>query len=369
MRLLNSVHSQLQAGVDSRLLDVLEDIVTNIEIKSDFSILHPDYKPFDIPTDTVERFHKLPEEIQKKYFSLQLRSFLYGIYYNGSMRSELAVDNEENNLALDLENNTLFGVDIFFYQQLHDSNFGKGYFQRGWSVLKEENDGSLAIKKGDLRLHIQRDKHLLEADKSASVGDIIAVKMPKNVVQSGFYMAVGNAGLYRNHDLKNQVTVRIYFNLTPSGAINVMGNLTQCLNKENIPFQFKVLYHPKSYNRYDSGVLYFDKRDYATVRQFLNYIYIENKRNFKSEIPLFTKKLAPGLGLAEEPDKKFAERESFGVNRCQIIANGLLEAWYQGDNSPQGKIKAIIGQFSHLGIDLKRVHLNVHSEDIYQVLA
>jgi HopA1 effector protein family len=367
MQLFNSVKTQLQVKKNQQLIDVLEDISHKLEINSNFSISHPDYKVSELPDDVVERFLKLPEEMQQKYLGLQLQSFLYGIYYNGSMRSELAADKEENNLPLDLENNTVLGVDVGFYKQLHDSNYGEGYFQPGWSILKEESDGSLAVTRGGFRLHVQRDRHLRASDKSAVVGDIIAIKMPKNVVQSGFYMAVGNAGLSRN-DLENQQIVRIYFNLTPSGAVAVMGNITQHWNEENIPFQFKVLYHPKDYNRHDSGVLYFDKRNYEIVKQFLNLVYLENQAHFKPEIPLFTKQIAPGLGLAEEPDQKFAERESFGMNRCQIIANGLLEAWYQRDNSSQGRMKSIIGQFSRVGIDLDSVHLNANSEDIYTVL-
>jgi HopA1 effector protein family len=362
MQLLNSVQTQ-------RLIGVLEDISHKLEINSNFSISHPDYKVSELPDEVVERFLKLPEKMQKKYLGLQLQSFLYGIYYNGSMQSELAADKKENNLPLDLENNTVLGVDVVFNQQLHDSNYGEGYFQPGWSILREETDGSLAVIKGGLRLHIERNQHLRPSNKYASVGDVVAIKMPKNIVQNGFYMAVGNAGLYRYEDSQHQqVTVRIYFNFTPSGATSVMGSLTKYLNEAKIPFQFKVLYHPKDYKRHDSGVLYFDKQDYEVVKQFLNLVYLENQAHFKPEIPLFTKQIAPGLGLAEEPDQKFAERESFGMNRCQIIANGLLEVWYQRDNSSQGRMKSIIGQFSRVGIDLDSVHLNANSEDIYTVL-
>ena len=59
-----------------------------------------------------------------------------------------------------LENNTVLGVDVVFYEQLHESNFGEGYFDPGWSVVREETDGALAVNKGGLRLYIQRDKHL-----------------------------------------------------------------------------------------------------------------------------------------------------------------------------------------------------------------
>jgi len=65
-------------------------------------------------------------------------------------------------------------------------------------------------------------------------------------------------------------------------------------------------------------------------------------------VPLFTKLLAPGLALAEEPNQKFTAQESFGMNRCQIITNGFLEAW-QKVMAPEG-LMASIQQFSLLGI-------------------
>ncbi|MEQ9233139.1 T3SS effector HopA1 family protein [Coleofasciculus sp. E2-BRE-01] len=366
MQLLDSPQTQRTTEATGRLLDVLEDIVNKVEIQSNFCIRHPDYKPFELPAEVVARFQKMPGDIQQKYLSLQLRSFLYGIYYNGSMRTALAPEADSNPLPLDLENNTMLGVDLGFYQRLHDSNSGTGYFDRGWYVLRQESDGSLAVTKGSLRLHIQRDKHLQPSEQAAVVGDSVAIRMPKNFVQNGFYMAVGNVGSNRLEDAKGEsVTVRVYFNLTPEGAVAVMGSLTQRLNEKAIPFNFKVLYNPKDYGRHDSGVLYFDKSDYEVVRDVLQAVYGENQAYFQDEVPLFTMQLAPGLGLAEEPDQKFAQKESFGMNRCQIVANGLLEAWYQGDESPEGRMKAILQQFSLLGIDWRRSYLNANSEDIY----
>ena len=225
MQLLNSPQTQLETGLTGQLLDVLQDIVQKVEIQSDFSIHHPDYKALELPFEAVERFQKMPTQMQQKYVSLQLRSSLYGIYYNGSMQSTLALDGERNGLPLDLENNTVLGVDMGFYKQLHESNFGEGYFDPGWSVLREESDGSLAVTKGGLRLHIQRNKHLQAVEQAAVVGDFVAIQMPKNRVQNGFYMAVGNAGFSRIEDVKIQpVTVRIYINVTPEGAVAVMGS-------------------------------------------------------------------------------------------------------------------------------------------------
>ncbi|MEM8780980.1 MAG: T3SS effector HopA1 family protein [Cyanobacteria bacterium P01_G01_bin.49] len=347
----------------NRLAIVLEDIVNKVEIRADFSVRHPDYKPLELPIEAITRFQNMPEQMQQKYLSLQLRSFLYGIYYSGSMRKALALDSEDNNLPLDLENNTFLGVDLEFYNRIHNSNNGQGYFEPGWSILREEEDGSLVVQKGALKLHIERDLHLQPSEQNSVIGDLVAIKMPKNCVQNGFYVSVGNA----RANLRKEVSelVRIYFNLTPDGAVEVMGSLTPQLNEQDIPFDFKVLYNPQDYQRHDSGVLYFDKSNYEVIRQILQQVYQENSAHFKADVPLFTLQLAPGLALAEEPDRKFAERESFGMNRCQIIANALLEAWHQDKTSPEEKMQCVFEHFAISGIDLNHTYLNANSKNIY----
>ncbi len=354
------------ATAHAELMGVLEDIARHVEIRDDFSIHHPSYKPLEIPAEAIERFQKMPEQMQQKFLSLQLRSFLYGIYYNGAMRSSLALDSEDQAPLLDLENNTVMGIDTAFFQQLHDNNCGEGYFDEGWMVLKEEDDGSLAVRNGALRLHIRRDKHLQEKEQQSQVGDVVAIRMPKNRMQNGFYMAVGNLGFSRPQP--GDALVRVYFNVTAEGSISVMKSLTQELNAAGMPFSFKVLYNPQDYNRFDSGVLYFDWQDYEVVVRVLDKIHAEHRSHFIPKIPLFTKQLAVGLGLAEEPDQKFAERESFGMNRCQIVANGLLELFYQGQNAYAERMSAIADQFSLVGIDLQHPHINSGSEDIYRAI-
>lgn len=69
------------ATTNLELMSVLEDIAQNVEIGDDFAIHHPDYKPWEIPAEAVVRFQQMPVQIKQKFLSLQLRSFLYGIYY------------------------------------------------------------------------------------------------------------------------------------------------------------------------------------------------------------------------------------------------------------------------------------------------
>ncbi|ARV61418.1 hypothetical protein BZZ01_24825 [Nostocales cyanobacterium HT-58-2] len=364
MQLLDSPLNQPEAASD-RLHQELQDIVNKLHIESKFCISHPDYKPLELPKEAIARFQHLPGELQNKYLSLQLRSFLYGIYYNGSLKATLAPDSDSSQARLNqnLENNTFLDVDLAFYDQLHTANTGQGYFSHDWRIVKQESDGSLAVHKNGLTLHIQRDRHLQSAQQAAAISEVVAIRLPRNLVQNGFYMAVGNAGPQSHHDC-----VRVYFNLTPEGAIAVMGGLTTELNAISMPFSFKALYNPSDYKRHDSAVLYFEKKHYPVVKSVLQKIYLENQSYFNPLGPLFTKVLAPGLTLAEEPNHKFAEQESFGMNRCQIVANGLLAAWHQGDDSPENRMAAIRQEFALYSIDIERPYLNADSEDTYTPL-
>lgn len=353
------------------MLTSLEDIVSNVQIESNFCIRHPNYQPFALPGSVAARFQQTPEALQHKYLSLLLRNFLYGIYYNGSLQNTLALNADLGAEVpyQNLENNTVLGIDVEFYQGIDHSNCGTGYFEPGWQVLRDEPDGSLAAIKDGLTLHLERSRHLAPDAATANVGDFVSIWMPRNRVENGFYVAVSNVGQERQGNPDSELkAAAISFNLTSEGASVVMESLTRQLNQTAIPFTFKVLYNPSEYGRYDSGMLYFQTRHYAAVRQVLQVVYAEHQSYFQQEIPLFTKFLAPGLSLAEEPVQQYAAQESFGMNRCQIIANGLLESGRGGDESTAVRMTSIQQQFSRLGIDLQRPYLNPNSEDIYSPL-
>lgn len=371
---LVNINNSIQANILQDI--ILQDITQNIQIRPDFCITHKNYKPFEPLTATVKQLRKLPVEIQEKYLSSLLQHFIYGIYYSGSLKKHLLLERKtdttvlEENSENDVHSNSLV-VDRDFYDRLHINNNGKGYFDPGWQVVDQcrEDKTLIAIKRG-LTLHLKYD--LTEKVKSTLVAnkEVILVKLPKNKVQNGFYVAVGDAGMYAhnsNHDRKN--IVRVYFNLTAEGAPPIMNSLTQKLNDAFVPFHFKTLYNPLGYDeRCDCAVLYFGKENYDLVKYTLEYVYSKHRAYFQTKVPLFSKLLAPGLGLAEEPNQKFAERESFGQNRCQIIAKSLLEAKIQGNNTSQERMAAINQNFSSLGIDLHHPYLNSNSQDIYTPL-
>jgi HopA1 effector protein family len=353
----------------------LADIANNLEIKDGLTILHPHYRSIDLPLELKTRLKCLSPELQEKYLSGQLRDFLYAVYYNGSWKSNLAVIDpspeqltQPRNLP-DWENNTFLGMDAQFYDQIDRANCGGGFYDPGWQIISEEDDGILKISKYELSLYIDRAYYLQPSEHHALVGSIVSVKMPHNLIQNGFYIAVSNAGgLDRSLAVVDSSIVRVYFNITADGAIALMSAMTTGLNLAKVPFHFKVLYNPTDYNRYDPGVLYIQRGHYPTVHLLLQNIYPQYQQYFRSQIPLFTKQIAPGLAIAEEPDRKFGESESFGLNRCQIVANALIEVSKQNCANPQAKLTAIFSGFQKMGISLEYPFLNANSVDIYSAL-
>jgi hypothetical protein len=67
-------------------------------------------------------------------------------------------------------------------------------------------------------------------------------------------------------------------------------------------------------------------RYYQTIKPTLIAIFLETQSHFQAQTPLFTKRIVPGVGLAEEPN---FPSDDFGLNCCQIIAEALVVAWKQ----------------------------------------
>jgi hypothetical protein len=76
--------------------------------------------------------------------------------------------------------------------------------------------------------------------------------------------------------------------------------------------------------------------------------------------PLFTLPLAPGIGLAEDPNTG----ESFGMHRCRLTAEGIVDAWSRGEQSGAARLAAIAAAFTRAGCDLDRPYLSPASADL-----
>lgn len=329
------------------MIDTYLEIVSKLEIHADGWISHADY-PSSVPSlDAIRCFHQLPSKLQQRFLSLELQNFLYQAFFSGSLN---APDPTESEVLI---NNTVRGVDVEFFERLDRSNCGQGYVDRGWQICGEEEDGSLAIVKNNLTLHIKPSIHLVDHD---SITNIVSIRLPHNLIEDDYYVAVSDKGIIRDSDSDyNHPLLNFFFNVESEAAIVLMQKLTQILNSNRILFTLKFLYQKLEYPRYNAGILTIEKSNYTRVFQLIYKIYLQHSSFFKPEVPWMTKYLEPGLAIAEVPYDLTPVCSNFGLHRCKIVADSLLQV---RDSHPQLKMKAIAHHFSQQGIDLQHPYLN-----------
>lgn len=331
-------------------IDVLRDIATHIQIESMFQMRHSHYQPLDLPPPVVTSYDQFPQAQQRRFQAQKLRDYLHDIYFS---HEQLPLTTAQNQTGNEPMVNTLQrGLDRHFYQQLHNANQGRGYWDHGWQMIRHERNDILAVKDN---LTIKLKPHQYRWVESSEQGADIAVRLPKNQLENGFYVAIGEAGPVLEAGLE------LYFNVRAEGASSLMSAMTQALNILQLPFMFKMLYEPQEYRRYDAGILSIRCADYSLVRTALQPIYDQLCSDFDAQIPLLTLPLAPGIGLAEEPNN---EPHNFGLHRCQLIAHGLLAAW-ENQEDPEQRLRLIQQQFEQQHIDLQAPHLNTRSANLY----
>jgi hypothetical protein len=366
MQLSNSQDRRLGTSAD-RVLQVLEDIIVHIQILPDFQFSHPNHPSLCLESDIVNSIQQLSNQRQDKYLRWRLGGYLCGIYEAGSGSAVLLqAKTEAASLPIEdgLAQNTALGIHSPFYKRLDTQNTGKGYFEPGWRVLRQESDGLFAVRKDGLTIHVG-DRHLHSFDCPVAIGDEVAIHLPSNRIEQGCYVALSNVGPV---DSNREQAVNVYFNLQPENLISLMGALTTALNALKIPFTFKVPYNFEECDRPDSGVLSLYQTDWAVVDPTLRSLYPSLQRLLRPEVPLFTKYLSPGLALAEQPIKAITPQESFGMHRFQAIAQGLIQAWRHNENAAAARMSFISQSLSEHHIDPRYPYLNSGTEDVYACL-
>lgn len=146
--------------------------------------------------------------------------------------------------------------------------------------------------------------------------------------------------------------VRFYWNLEPGGAAPFLATIGAGLDRRRIPFQAKVPASPQGYGRADTGVLYLAAEDVPAALDVVAAAHADLRDALQDRTPLFARRLRRGLAFAESPPTG----ESFGLQRCRLVAEGLVQAG-PGAGVP-GKVEAALARLSAYGLDLETVERN-----------
>jgi hypothetical protein len=178
--------------------------------------------------------------------------------------------------------------------------------------------------------------------------------------QPGFHFTLGDA---TPDPADAASTLRIYFHATHVAAPLLVETFGRLLNRRQVPFRIKCPSHPASYQRADAVVLYVARRHFGHIAAILAERGASLTALLRPAVSLFTRQLLPGVGLAEDP----ATGESFGQNRCRLVAEGLVDARMQGMPTLEARLDAVRRRFSTAGIDLERPYLSPGSVDRYEL--
>jgi hypothetical protein len=285
----------------------------------------------------------------REYLCYQLQMRLYGDFY---CKGSATPGGEQRN--------PLRRTPTPFIEALSAANSGTGAREGGWSVVNVTGD-VITVARDGVRVWVRREETYADAEDIPSPGQLRAVRFPKELLKlsPGFYVALGNEGLVFE---PGRLLVRFYWNLRAQAAPTLIKAATQLLNDDQIAFRLKVVNDPANYDRCDAGVLYVQRTDYEHVVPVVRRILIELGANLKKATPVFTKALAPGLGLAEEPA---VSGNSFGMDRCRLLAEAIVRIHERTVAGATDRLAVIEEVFAEDGISAATPHLNPGSPDGY----
>jgi hypothetical protein len=245
-----------------------------------------------------------------------------------------------------------------FVQALVAANGGSGSREAGWRVVRTTDDGRQVVVVRDDGLTLWARPE--EVAGPAEPGAAVSLLLPKELLRlsPGFYMALGDVGI----DIDGATIVRLYWNLRSDGATILLSILTAALNCDGLRFRLKVVNDPGGYSRCDAAVLYIERGDYGRAAEIVASAYPAIAGHLKPAVPALTKRLADGLGLAEDPGP---DSGSFGMHRCQLIADAVIRACEHGAGPAGAQLSDVEARFGEEGLSLDRPYLNPGSADHY----
>lgn len=249
-------------------------------------------------------------------------------------------------------------------QLLSESNASRERWDSGWRIHRVLPSGQILAHKNGLVRLLWAGEFVSHEGPGVSPreGANISVFVPREskTLQPGFYFAFGEAITDQQDDYN---VVRLYWHVSGAHIAELIGLITQSLNRFQIPYRLKCPNSIALYKRVDTAVLYISPRFYRVAAEMLVDVHHKMLDRLQPETPIFTKQLARGLGLAEDP----GNGESFGMHRCRIVAEAIWQAYTQGLQTEQARLEQVVNQFASYGLSLERPYLNARSDDQYDL--
>lgn len=248
--------------------------------------------------------------------------------------------------------------------RLSASNRSQERWDPGWKIYLTLPTGQIYVSKGERQRASMPGEYVTTSASGLApqVGDwaTLRVSRESQTLQPSFYFMFSETlqDVWDEHSL-----IRFYFHCTPRIVEPLIAHLSTELNRYLIPYRMKALNDAALYTRTDAMVLYCAKRYFDVVYRLLQLIPDEILSALESSVPLFSKALLPGIGLAEDPNTG----ESFGMHRCRMVAEGIVDAWLLGHQSVPARFRAVAARFAMSGFQLDAPYLNPGSMNLFNM--
>lgn len=254
--------------------------------------------------------------------------------------------------------------DPSFAHQLAEANGSRERWDAKWMIQSVGTNGQIFVRKGDLERMAMPGSFISDTllGLAPQIGGWVRLRAPHEGwgVQPGYYFAFGET----LDDLADHLRlVRVYFHCEAERAPALLAALTRSLNRFQVPFQLKAPVSPGLYGRTDAIVLYLGVRYFPIAARII--AGLKERAELAPSVPLFTKKLWPGVGAAADP----GTGESFGQNRCRLAAEGIVGAWREQRDDLPARLKAVATRFAAAGLDLSRPWLGAGWVDLFALPA
>lgn len=208
-----------------------------------------------------------------------------------------------------------------FLAQLEQANSAVTSWDEGWKIDQVLDEGCVLARKAGAARAFRPGEYVLHtgigcAPKSGSALSVLLPARGRDI-QPGFWFAFGTT--VTEFD-PAPGELRFYWNISAEGAPHLVESLTRSFNRFQIPFHLKCPDKPSEYSRRDAAVFYVPRRYYPIAALLIERATDDVRQWLGASTPLFTKQLADGVALAEDPG------ESFGKHRCRILAAAMVES-------------------------------------------
>lgn len=243
-------------------------------------------------------------------------------------------------------------------QTLAAANATAPRWEEGWTVCGVRPGGTVIAKRGECTRTWGAGQYIVVAGPMAPKNGQ-AIRVFKHheswTLQPGCYFAFGPDSA---DDNDTAATVRVYFNLTSDGAA-LINFVTSTFPRYHVPYSLKCFSGRAARMRSDAAVLYIGARYAHLALELIASGYATLRTHLADRMPLFTRRLAPGIALAEEPHTG----ESFGAHRSHAVAAGLCSAYRRGLQGLEAREAEILAAFQAHGIALAEPYLNAEPFD------